>query len=189
MGRDPNAAGDAGGDRDGDGRSGEAAHPGRAIVGAAWVADAIFAVTAIPAAAGLGSLDSVAIGAALALFFVSIGVWLWAFFTALVRNSQGDDIAVVTLFLFQGPAPRGVRPHLFGATGVSLAIAAGTAVANPFGVLVPMLPLALVGLWGARHGRFPTRSSGRRASPGTGHGTSRSDLVYRHHGPTSDEET
>ena len=56
-------------------------------------------------------------------------------------------------------------------------ITAVTASADPFGVLVPMLPLGLVGLWGARHGEFrprpgvepevrpaPTRATRARAS-------------------------
>ena len=36
-------------------------------------------------------------------------------------------------------------------------VAAATAAAEPFGILVPMLPLGLLGLWGARHGVFPPR--------------------------------
>jgi len=40
---------------------------------------------------------------------------------------------------------------------VCLAIAAATVVAEPFGVLVPMLPPGLAGMWAARHGQFPPR--------------------------------
>ena len=36
-------------------------------------------------------------------------------------------------------------------------IAAGTAAWEPFGVLVPMLPIGLAGIWAARHGTFPPR--------------------------------
>jgi hypothetical protein len=40
---------------------------------------------------------------------------------------------------------------------VCLAIAAGTAAWEPFGVLVPMLPVGLAGVWAARYGTFPPR--------------------------------
>jgi len=52
-------------------------------------------------------------------------------------------------------------------------VTAATALAEPFGVLVPMLPLGLLGLWGARHGVFPPRrmpdaseATGKRRSSG-----------------------
>ena len=45
-----------------------------------------------------------------------------------------------------------------------LAITVGTAAWEPFGVLVPMLPLGLAGVWAARYGTFPRRPpvAGRR---------------------------
>ena len=71
-------------------------------------------------------------------------------------------------------APKRVRVQLFGSLAVCLAVTAATALAEPFGVLVPMLPLGLLGLWGARHGVFPprrmpdaaTRDKGARRSSG-----------------------
>jgi hypothetical protein len=36
-------------------------------------------------------------------------------------------------------------------------ITAVVAASDPFVVLAPMLPLGLVGLWGARHGVYPAR--------------------------------
>jgi hypothetical protein len=76
---------------------------------------------------------------------------------ALARSANGDDIVVGTLFLAQGAAPRAVRVQLYVALATSVAIAAGTGTSDAFGILVPMLPLGLVGLWGARHGVFPAR--------------------------------
>ncbi|HZP30057.1 MAG TPA: hypothetical protein VFC99_13965 [Acidimicrobiia bacterium] len=134
-----------------------AAEPGRAIVLASWASNVIFAVTAVPVAAGVDALDGVAVGVALTLFLVALGVWSYAFVIAVGRSARGDDVVVGSLFLMQGPAPARVRWHLFGSFAVCLAITAGTAVGDPFGVLVPMLPLGLVGLWGARHGVFPAR--------------------------------
>ncbi len=117
----------------------------------------LFALTAIPAAIGLDALDGVAIGVALGLFLVSLPVWLWALGLAALRSARGDDVAVSSLFLWQGLVPAWVRKSLLGALAVSVVIAAVTAAAEPFGVLVPMLPLGFCGLWGARHGTYPPR--------------------------------
>ncbi len=147
---------------------------GERIVVVSWVANALFAVTAIPAALGVSAFDVPAIAVALGLFAISLGVWCWAFAVALARTTRGDDVVVASMFLVQGPAPRRVRVHLFGSLAVCIAVTAGTALAEPFGVLVPMLPLGLLGLWGARHGVFPprrmpdaaTRDKGARRSSG-----------------------
>src|SRR5215218_8660655 len=92
-----------------------------------------------------------------ALFAISLGVWCWAFAVALARTTRGDDVVVASMFLVQGPAPKRVRVHLFGSLAACIALTAATAAAEPFGILVPMLPLGLLGLWGARHGVFPSR--------------------------------
>jgi hypothetical protein len=130
---------------------------GRAIVLTSWVGDAVFALTAIPAAAGLEAFDVPAVAAALGLFFVSLPLWAWAFVVAASRSAEGDDIVVGSMFGSVGGAPRTVRLQLFGSLGLAVLVAIGTAAADPFGVLVPMLPLGLVGLWAARHGTFPPR--------------------------------
>jgi hypothetical protein len=135
---------------------------GRTIVVASWVADVAFAATAIAAATGVEALDGVAVAVALILFFVSLPVWSWAFVTAASRSARGDDIVVGNMFGTIGGAPRDVRFHLFGALFFSVVVAVVSASADPFGVMVPMLPLGLVGLWAARHGSFP-----RRRAPGT----------------------
>lgn len=135
--------------------------PGRSIIATSWGANALFAATAIPFALGVDDLEGVAIGTALALFGLSLVVWAWAFAVALVRSAQGDDLVVASLYLTVGDAPREVRWQLFAALGVCVLVTAATAAADPFGVLVPMLPLGLVGLWAARHGTFPPRPTPR----------------------------
>jgi hypothetical protein len=132
---------------------------GRAIILASWVGDAVFLVTAVPAALGVDAFEDVAVGAALGLFFVSLAIWTWAFAVAVARSAQGDDIVVANLFGTIGDAPRAIKIQLFGALAVCILIAAATAASNPFGVLVPMLPLGFVGLWAARHGTFPPRAT------------------------------
>jgi hypothetical protein len=130
---------------------------GERIIIVSWVANSLFAATAIPAALGVSAFDVAAIAVALGLFAISLGVWCWAFAVALARTTRGDDVVVASMFLVQGPAPKRVRVHLFGSLGVCIAVTATTAAAEPFGILVPMLPLGLLGLWGALHGVFPPR--------------------------------
>jgi hypothetical protein len=144
---------------------------GERIIVVSWVANVLFAATALPAALGVNGFDVAAIAVALGLFAISLGVWTWAFAVALARTTRGDDVVVASMFLIQGPAPKRVRVQLFGSLAVCLVVTAVTAVAEPFGVLVPMLPLGLIGLWGARHGSFPPRrmpgaTAGERRSSG-----------------------
>jgi hypothetical protein len=135
---------------------------GRAIAAASWAGNVLFAVTAIPVALGVDAFDDPAVVVALLLFFASLVVWCWALGLAAVRTTRGDDVQVMTLFLLEGRVPSRVRWALYGSFLVCLAITVATAAANPFGVLVPMWPLGLVGLWGARHGVYPPRKTAPR---------------------------
>lgn len=130
---------------------------GRVIEGTAWAADLLFAATAVPAVLGVTALEDPAIAVCLVLFAASLVVWAWALVAAALRTAQGDDVTVTTLFLIEGRVPARIRWSLYGALGVCLVVTVATAAANPFGVLVPMLPLGLVGLWGARHQVYPPR--------------------------------
>jgi hypothetical protein len=140
--------------------------PGRGIIITSWVTIGIFAVAVIPDAVGAHVLDNLAVGVSLALFLVSLPIWLYAYGLAVTRTARGDDITVSSLFFLQKSAPREVQQHLLGAVGLSVAIAAATAAANPFSVLVPMLPLGLAGLWGARHGVYPPRPARKNPTGG-----------------------
>jgi hypothetical protein len=131
--------------------------PGRAIVRCGWAANVVFAATAIPVAVGVDDLIGTAIGVALALFLVACVVMAYAFAVGVARTARGDNIVVANLFFLQGSAPRSIRRAFLVQFLVCLAIAAATAAWEPFGVLVPMLPIALAGAWAARHGTFPPR--------------------------------
>jgi hypothetical protein len=132
--------------------------PGRPIVIAGWIANAVFALTAIPAAiTGEDPMVAVAIAVALALFFVAIGTFVYAFSVGVARTTRGDNVAVANLFFLEGSAPRRVRRDFLALFLVCLAVAIGTAAWEPFGVLVPMLPIGLAGVWGARYGTFRPR--------------------------------
>jgi hypothetical protein len=138
--------------------------PGRAIVTAGWIANAVFAVTAVPVALGVDALVGVAIGVALLLFLVAIGTFVYAFGVGIARSARGDNVAVANLFFLQGSAPRPVRREFLALFVVCLVIAGATAAWEPFGALVPMLPVGLAGVWAARYGVFPPRAvvGGRR---------------------------
>jgi hypothetical protein len=130
---------------------------GRVIEACSWAGSGVFLVTAVPVALGVDALDDPAVVVCLLLFFASLVVWGWALVVAAARTARGDDVAVTTLFLMEGRVPGRVRWSLYGSFLVCLAITVATASANPFGVLVPMFPLGLIGLWGARHGTYPPR--------------------------------
>ena len=131
--------------------------PGRPILVTGWVANGLFAVTAIPVAAGVNDLIGTAIGVSLALFLFACVAMAYAFVVAVARTTRGDNIVVGNLFFLHGSAPRPVKREFLLQFLVCVAIAAGTVAFEPFGVLVPMLPVALAGVWAARHGTFPPR--------------------------------
>jgi hypothetical protein len=131
--------------------------PGQRIVYVSWGANALFALTALPLLAGVHA-GPVAITTALGLFAASLVVWVWAFAVAVRRSTEGDDIVVSSLFLLQGDVDKRARNQLYLSFAVCLVITAVTAKSEPFGVLVPMLPIGLVGLWGAKYGKYPLRT-------------------------------
>ena len=143
---------------------GDAAHgaPGRGIITFGWVANAIFTVTAIPAAAGVGALEAPAIIVDLVLFFIGSAAFVYAFLLAATRSANGEEVAVANLFFLQGSAPRAVQRQFLGIFLVCLLVAGATVVWAPFGFLVPMLPIGLAGVWAARYGTFPPRRSPTR---------------------------
>jgi hypothetical protein len=132
---------------------------GRSIVLASYITLGVFVVTIVPDAAGLHAFDELASVTALGLFLASLPIWFYAFGLAVVRSSRGDDVTVPNLFFLTGSAPNEVRRPLLVVVGISVVIAAATAWANAFSVLEPMLPLAFLPLWGARHGTFPARTT------------------------------
>lgn len=131
---------------------------GRGILPFGWIANALFAVTAVPAAiTSADAFVAVAIGTALLFFFVAIGAFVYALAVAVARSARGDNVAVANLFFLQGSAPRPVQRSFLVLFVVCVLIAVGTAAWEPFGVLVPMLPIGLAGVWAARYGTFPPR--------------------------------
>ncbi len=96
-----------------------------------------------------------------ALFAVGCVAFFWAYAIAVGRSRE-DLIGIGGLFFLSESAPKVVRFRFRLALAVQIAVAVATALIRPytvaaFGILVPVFGLALMGLWGARHGRFPPR--------------------------------
>jgi hypothetical protein len=139
--------------------------PGRGILAFAWWSTAVFTVTATLAAVSpTVFLRIVAVIVALVAFAIGMIVFLVAYFRAIGR-SRYEVISVVGVYLFVGGvAPAAVRRSLVVALAVQTVVALITASVRPytslaFGVLVPLLGVALCGLWSARHGHFPQRAA------------------------------
>ena len=80
---------------DGDLDLDQLARQGRRIITTGWVANALFAVTAIPVALGADDLIAVAIGVTLLLFVIAIGAFLYAFGVGIARSARGDNVAEI----------------------------------------------------------------------------------------------
>ena len=135
---------------------------GLRIVQTSWLSTALFAVVSAVAVLADGAPRTVAAAIDIALFVIGVGIFIWAYAIAVAR-SRTDEMGIGGLFFLAGDvaqtAPRRhLRLSLTMQVVVSLVAASlrlYTVVA--FGVLVPTLGLALMGLWGARHGRFGPR--------------------------------
>ena len=90
-------------------------------------------------------------------------VFLVAYLRAIGR-SRYEVISVAGVYLMTGGvAPLSVRGPLYAALATQIVVALATASVRPytslaFGVLVPLLGLALCGLWSAGCGVFPPRA-------------------------------
>lgn len=134
---------------------------GRVIVRASWIGTALLA-----ASAGFGLAFHPAVwitfGTAVALFAAG-AVALLAAYARAIGRSREDEIALAGLFFLAGSAPRDVQRQLIGAFLIQVVIAFAAAAAGvntlvATAILAPVFGLAMMGLWGARHGSFPPRS-------------------------------
>ena len=143
---------------------------GRKIVSTCWFSSALFGMAAGLDLLGGDNFGGVVVNLSVMMFLVSLPLWIYALVIALARSARGDDIAVASLFFLQNSAPASLRRSFLLSLGVTVVVAATTAFVNPFAVLVPMLPLGLSGVWGARHGVYPPRPA-RRGSVPVGRGS------------------
>lgn len=130
--------------------------PGHRIVAASWLSTVVFGSVVALHLLATDRLQGASIAVSLAFFVLGLLVWMYAFGKAVARSTR-DEITLTGLFFLQRTAPRPVQVQMLSSLLVALGAAALSASAQPFAVMEPVLPLALCGLWGARHGRFGPR--------------------------------
>jgi hypothetical protein len=144
--------------------------PGEWILRAAVWSTALLVLTSALAAIWPASLGLVHAVVSIGCFLVGCALMLSAFATGVSR-SRTEAVSTAGLFLLaDGVAPPDVRRVLRGALAVQVVAVVAAASLRPFtevafGILAPMLGVGLMGLWGARHGRFPPRAG---AAPSAG---------------------
>lgn len=140
---------------------------GERIVRASWASTGVFVVSSVVAVLTTGTPRNIAAGVDGLLFVIGVAVFMWAYGIAVAR-SRTDEMGIGGLFFLAGdvaePQP---RRHLRISLAVQVVVALLAASIRVYtvvalGVLVPVLGLALMGLWGARHGRFSARVHPRR---------------------------
>lgn len=149
---------------------------GGAMLALNTVLTAVFVVTSLVAAVTFDQpWKAVSVSVDLVCFAVGVFAFLWGYWNA-VQRSREDDIGVAALyFLMDGIAPRRVSVRMNALLALQLVWAVATALSRgttdgkpgstlAFGVLVPMLGLGLNGLWGAFHGTFAPRQTGKRGT-------------------------
>ncbi|MCP3855778.1 MAG: hypothetical protein GY745_13095 [Actinomycetia bacterium] len=136
---------------------------GEAIIQLSWGSTLVFVVSSLVGLLGPESYATASAGVSIAMFVAGCVLFLVAYGYAVWR-SRLDSMGVGGLFFLAGSAPAGVRRSLLGSMAVQLVVAFGAASIKPFtaaafGILAPILGLALCGLWGARFGWFESRSA------------------------------
>ena len=155
-------------------RSLDSTTAGRVVVRANIALTSIFMVTSLVAALSFRQpWKSVSVVVDIVCFSVGVFAFLWGYWNA-VQRSREEEIGVAALyFLMDGIAPRPVSLRMNTLLATQLVWAIGTALSRgstdgkpgstlAFGVLVPMMGLGLNGLWGAFHGTFAPRQTGKR---------------------------
>ncbi|NNE74375.1 MAG: hypothetical protein HKN26_11975 [Acidimicrobiales bacterium] len=140
-----------------DGRAAEAADK---LVRATWGGTVVFVLTAGVAVLVEAALI-VSVPVALLLFAIGVVTFAMAFLRSAGR-SRSELVTVPGTYFLVGSAPAGVARSMRLALAVQVIVALATAAIRPFsgvafGILVPMFGLGMIGLWGARHGRFEPR--------------------------------
>lgn len=139
--------------------------PGAHLVWASLAGTGLQVSLAVPAAVWVDALGPLYALASLLLFAGGTLACGWAFWLA-VQRSRYETIGVGGLYFLAGCAPPAVQRVLMGSLAVQVAAGLAAASVRPytslaFGILVPMWGLGLAGAWGARHGTFPPRGTGR----------------------------
>jgi hypothetical protein len=136
--------------------------PGAALVNVAFAGTGILVGTSIAAALSPDTFGVVHAVYSCVLFAVGTGAFLWAYALGVSR-SRVDVVSISGLFFLAGDvAPATIRRPFRVAWAVEVVVVLSAALARPytevaFGVLAPLFALGLMGAWGGRYGRFPSR--------------------------------
>ncbi len=142
--------------------------PGRAILVASWISTAVLALATVAAVVAPDAFDGAFLVVALVYFLGGSALFAVDVVLAALR-SRDSAMGMGGLFFLAGSAPRSVQQHLITSMVLQIVVAlvgAGIGFARlqgkevnalAFGVLAPVVGLALCGLWGVRHGLFPDR--------------------------------
>jgi hypothetical protein len=123
----------------------------------------VFTATAFLGLADTSVTRGIAVVTALVMFAIGMITMLWAYAIAVGR-SRVDEIPLAGLFFLSGSVPKNRQRLFVGLELVQLAVAFTTAGLRPFtsmafGILAPMAGLGVMGLFGAKVGKFPLRTA------------------------------
>lgn len=135
--------------------------PGGAIIWGSVGSTAIFTFLTVLTVIWVESMEGLYLGVSFAAFLAGIALFAVVLLMAASR-SRSDAMGIGGLFFLLGCAPRSTTRVMNGSLALAVLVSVAAAIARPrsavvFGTLEPMLPLALSGLWGVRHGHFPQR--------------------------------
>lgn len=137
------------------------------IVKASWISTVVFVVpTVVATVTNTTGIRHFAAYVSLVLFLAGMVVFPIALWIGAQR-SRVDDMTMAGWWFLTGSAPADVRNHLWASLGTQIAVSLTCAAFRfetsiAFGVLVPILGLAFLGLWGGRYGWFPRREFAQR---------------------------
>ena len=133
--------------------------PGRVTIVVSWVATGVQLITTVFAAIDPDRFIGPFFGVMVIWFGLGTALFVVDLVLAAAR-SRDDAMGIGGLFFLAGSAPPTAQRNLLASLILSTVAAVVGAAVRPFtplafGVLAPMLPLALCGWWAVRHGRFP----------------------------------
>lgn len=104
-----------------------------------------------------------------AVVFFTAGMVIFGLaIVGMALRSRDDVLSIAGVFFLAGSAPRGVQTTMLVSFAAQIVVAVAGAAVRPFtplaaATLVPLLGLAIMGLWAVRYGHFEPHDVGRRS--------------------------
>lgn len=145
--------------------------PGGWLTTTGLVATAVFAVATLAAVIDPDDYIVAFFTVAVVLFTVGMVAFVLTILGMALR-SRDDQLSIAGVFFLTGSAPASVQGRMIGSFVVQIIVAVVGAAARPFtplavGTLVPILGLAVMGLWAVRYGYFPPHEITKPTRSGT----------------------